>query len=97
MVGAPHSGLVSQTGKIRNPKSEIRNLLRANSAAWMGGLQDWCLRRQLWWRHRIPVWYPKPGKSEIRNPKSEIYVGVNPPPDPENWEQDPDVLDTWFS
>jgi valyl-tRNA synthetase len=64
---------------------------------WMGNIQDWCISRQLWWGHRIPVWYAKPGKSEVRSPKSEIYVGVEPPSDPENWEQDPDVLDTWFS
>jgi valyl-tRNA synthetase len=64
---------------------------------WMGNIQDWCISRQLWWGHRIPVWYPKPGKSEVRSPKSEIYVGVESPSDPENWEQDPDVLDTWFS
>jgi valyl-tRNA synthetase len=64
---------------------------------WMGNIQDWCISRQLWWGHRIPVWYAKPGKSEIGNRKSGIYVGVEPPSDPENWEQDPDVLDTWFS
>jgi len=64
---------------------------------WMGNIQDWCISRQLWWGHRIPVWYAKPGKSEVRSPKSEIYVGVESPSDPENWEQDPDVLDTWFS
>ena len=64
---------------------------------WIDTNIDWCLSRQLWWGHRIPVWHPKPGKSEVQSPKSKIYVGVEPPSDPENWEQDPDVLDTWFS
>src|SRR5581483_11178716 len=64
---------------------------------WLTNIQDWCISRQLWWGHRVPVWYPKREKSEIRNPKSEIYVGVEPPPDVENWQQHPDVLDTWFS
>ncbi len=56
---------------------------------WMGNLQDWCISRQLWWGHRVPVWY--------RNDSSEVYCGVEAPADAENWTQDPDVLDTWFS
>ncbi|AHF57571.1 valine--tRNA ligase [Spiroplasma eriocheiris] len=57
---------------------------------WMENIQDWCISRQLWWGHQIPVWYHK-------NDETKIYVGVNPPSDLENWTQDEDVLDTWFS
>src|SRR5438067_2987045 len=65
-------------------------------AQWLENIRDWCISRQVWWGHRIPAWYHKE-KSAIRNSKSEIYVGVEPPPDAENWMQDPDTLDTWFS
>ncbi len=65
-------------------------------AQWLENIRDWCISRQVWWGHRIPAWYPKQ-KSEIRNPKSEIYVGIEPPTDPENWVHDADTLDTWFS
>ena len=65
-------------------------------AQWLKNIQDWCISRQVWWGHRIPAWYLKQ-TSEIRSQKSEIYVGVEPPPDPQNWVQDEDTLDTWFS
>ncbi len=58
---------------------------------WMTNIQDWCISRQLWWGHRIPVWYRVAGEGE------PLRVDAAPPPDPENWRQDEDVLDTWFS
>jgi valyl-tRNA synthetase len=56
---------------------------------WLENIQDWCISRQVWWGHRIPAWY--------RNQNGEIYVGLEPPLDVENWTQDADTLDTWFS
>lgn len=53
---------------------------------WMEITYDWCISRQLWWGHRIPAWYKG----------DEVYVGMEAPKG-EGWEQDPDVLDTWFS
>lgn len=56
---------------------------------WMENIHDWCISRQLWWGHRIPAWYHKE--------TGEVYVGMEAPEDVENWTQDEDVLDTWFS
>lgn len=56
---------------------------------WMENIRDWCISRQLWWGHQIPIWYHKV--------TDEIYCEVEAPNDPENWTQDEDVLDTWFS
>lgn len=53
---------------------------------WMENLRDWCISRQIWFGHQIPVWYKD----------KEIYVGEEPPKGAE-WKQDPDTLDTWFS
>jgi valyl-tRNA synthetase len=65
-------------------------------AQWLENIRDWCISRQVWWGHRIPAWYRKQ-ESETPNSKSEVYVGIDPPPDPENWIQDEDTVDTWFS
>ena len=61
---------------------------------WLDNIQDWCVSRQLWWGHRIPVWYRK---GADRNDAANRHVSLTPPSDPQNWEQDPDVLDTWAS
>ena len=56
---------------------------------WLENIEDWCISRQLWWGHRIPAWYHKE--------TGELFVSEEDPADPENWIQDEDVMDTWFS
>ena len=58
---------------------------------WINNLRDWCISRQIWWGHQLPVWY----KDNVD--KNEIYVGLNPPEDQTGWKRDQDTLDTWFS
>ncbi|HPN96770.1 MAG TPA: valine--tRNA ligase [Candidatus Moranbacteria bacterium] len=70
----------------RNKIKIIPERFEKNYFHWMENLRDWCISRQIWFGHRLPVWY----KDE------EIYVGVNPP-EGEGWKQDEDTLDTWFS
>ncbi|BAU83221.1 valyl-tRNA synthetase [Streptomyces laurentii] len=57
---------------------------------WVDNMHDWCISRQLWWGHRIPIWYGPDGEVVCVGPDDEIPTG-------EGWTQDPDVLDTWFS
>ncbi|CAB4572247.1 MAG: valine--tRNA ligase [Actinobacteria bacterium] len=55
---------------------------------WVDNMHDWCISRQLWWGHRIPVWYGPSGEVKVIGPDETAPAG---------WTQDPDVLDTWFS
>jgi valyl-tRNA synthetase len=71
-----------RSGQVRfTPASHARVYLD-----WMENIRPWCISRQLWWGHRLPVWYRG----------AETYVGTQPPRG-EGWTRDPDVLDTWFS
>jgi valyl-tRNA synthetase len=63
---------------------------------WIDNVRDWCISRQIWWGHRIPIWYDRTDPDRML-----CYDGEGEPPevarDPERWQQDRDVLDTWFS
>ena len=73
-----------QDGEINFHPAKFKNLYRH----WMENFKDWCISRQLWWGHRIPIWHGPDGQ--------RVCVGPDETP-PEGWEQDPDVLDTQFS
>lgn len=77
--------LQKSEGKVNFVPSRFENTY----LNWMENIHDWCISRQLWWGHRIPAWYHKE--------TGEVYVGAEAPADIENWKQDEDVLDTWFS
>src|SRR4051794_16607368 len=80
-LAAPAIDVVRQ-GRVRiHPESQSRRYVE-----WLENIRPWCISRQLWWGHQIPVWY----RGE------DTYVGLEPPEGP-GWERDPDVLDTWFS
>src|SRR3954454_262001 len=73
---------VVRQGRVRiHPPSQSRRYVE-----WLENIRPWCISRQLWWGHQIPVWYRG----------DETYAGIDPP-EGAGWEQDPDVLDTWFS
>jgi valyl-tRNA synthetase len=80
-LAAPAIAVV-RDGRVRiHPPSQSRRYIE-----WMENIRPWCISRQLWWGHQIPVWY----RGE------ETYAGLEPP-EGDGWERDPDVLDTWFS
>ncbi len=71
---------------------------------WIENLRDWCISRQIWYGHRVPVWYKACGSNggnepQGSNEEQEIHCGINPPEnaEKEGWKQDEDTLDTWFS
>ncbi len=81
----------------------------ANYFGWMENIEDWCISRQIWWGHQIPVWYCKPceGKHILTAPGGEVMIAEGATPivgeascgqcGGSDLIQDPDVLDTWFS
>lgn len=86
----PLADEVLKNQKIEDQKiSFVPSRFEKTFEQWLENIEDWCISRQLWWGHRIPAWTNKD--------TGELYVGMEDPQDPENWIQDEDVLDTWFS
>src|SRR5215211_463072 len=80
---------VVQDGRVRfHPEVPHRRVY----LEWLENIRPWCISRQLWWGHRLPVWY----RGDTHGGTGETHVGTEPPAG-DGWERDPDVLDTWFS
>jgi valyl-tRNA synthetase len=80
------AGDAVRDGRVRIEPAELAK----RYFAWVDNMHDWCISRQLWWGHRIPVWYGPDGETICVGPDQE-------PPSGPGWRQDEDVLDTWFS
>ncbi|MFI6763257.1 valine--tRNA ligase [Micromonospora sp. NPDC050417] len=83
---AQAAGDAVRDGRVRIEPAELAK----RYFAWVDNMHDWCISRQLWWGHRIPVWYGPDGEVVCVGPDEE-------PPSGAGWRQDEDVLDTWFS
>lgn len=86
---APLRDETLENQETNNRVNFVPNRFEGTFNRWMENVHDWVISRQLWWGHQIPAWY--------HNETGEMYVGEEAPEDIENWTQDKDVLDTWFS
>lgn len=80
------------TGHNNDPKQIIKIMPDRFAKVymnWIDNLRDWCISRQIWWGHQLPVWYHKAS--------GEVHVSTDGPTNPEEYERDSDTLDTWFS